>query len=393
MIAKLASAPVQQFIRDHENDDPFELSLRHKEVDSIPIREVAKQITARKKAKTKLPEWYWAKGVIWPPLLSMEQCSSELAAKYKASLISGKTLIDLTGGAGIDTFYLSKVFKQVIYVEKNSTLCETANHNFNLLKAGNIQIYNTSAEDFINTHKPKADVIFIDPARRDKYKNKVFNWADCEPNILTLQNALFKLTNKVLIKASPMLDITASLHALDHVSRVIVVAIKNECKEVLYLLEKDCPFKAIKTVNLSQDKEEVFNFGPATEQNTPIAYSKPLTYLYEPNAAILKAGAFKSVGSTFGLNKLHVHTHLYTSGELVPDFPGRTFKILACTPYNKKAVLKLVPGKKANITVRNFPEDVNQIRKKTGIKPGGNLYLFGATTVDEEKLIVITEKV
>ena len=203
MIEVLKQSEVQLFIIENENADPFELSLKYKNLFGLPTQVVADQIAARKKAKTKLPEWYNTEGIIYPPLLSMEQCSSEITAKYKAQILSGKSLIDLTGGTGVDTFYLSKVFETVVYVERNETLCSIAKHNFQTLGAENIQIVNSSAENFINTYKNKVDAIYIDPARRDHSNQKVFLWSDCEPDILSLQESLLQKAPQLLIKASP----------------------------------------------------------------------------------------------------------------------------------------------------------------------------------------------
>lgn len=394
MIEKLASREVQTFIRENENADPFELSLKYKTLFDLPVELIANQITARKKAKTKLPEWYETEGIILPPLLSMEQCSSEITAKNKASIVSGKSLIDLTGGAGVDSYYLSKAFDQVIYVEQNPKLCQLATHNFKLLRADNILVIKDQAEKFINTYNKKADAIYIDPARRDENKNKVYQWSDCQPDLPTLQKKLFEIAPKILAKASPMLDIKASLKELDKVSEVYIVSVKNECKEVLYLQTADLSdTPKIITQDFHMGEENKFEFTSAEEVNARASFREPLNFLYEPNAAVLKAGAFNILCERFKVFKLHLHSHLYTSEKLISSFPGRMFSIKAISTLNKKALLKNLPKQKANITVRNFPQDVAAIRKKTGIKPGGEVYLFGTTLADGKKVILVCERV
>ncbi|MEP2773621.1 MAG: RsmD family RNA methyltransferase [Fulvivirga sp.] len=393
MIEKLLANEVQQFILDNEHTDPFELSLKHKSLFGLPTQVIADQITARKKAKSKLPEWYHTKGVIYPPLLSMEQCSSEKTAIHKSKTISGSSLIDLTGGTGVDTFYLSKVFKKVTYVERNEELCEIARHNFNVLGAANITVVHADSEEFIKSYDKKADAIFIDPARRDDSNKKVFMWSDCEPNIIGLLSKLLGVANQVLIKASPLLDLSAGSKDLHHVSATHVVAVKNECKELLYLLDKNSQTKTIKTSNYSSENNvESFDFSVEEEQSANANYAAPQALLYEPNSSVLKSGAFKILCDRFGLSKLHLNSHLYTSQKFVANFPGRSFFIKQVVRYNKKELLKLLPDKKANITVRNFPEDVAAIRKKTGIKAGGNIYLFATTTTGDQKVIIVCEK-
>jgi len=395
LIKELASKEVQDFIRSNENVDPYELTLKSKKLFELSSEIISQQIAARKKAKTKLPDWYSTEGIVYPPLLSMEQCSSKIAAINKTTILSGETLIDLTGGAGVDTFYLSKVFDTVIYVEKNKELCDIACHNFQKLGATNIQVINKLSEDFINGYDKKASAFYVDPARRDSAKNKVFKWEDCTPDIVSLHHKLLQLSNKVLIKASPMLDISSSLSDLTNVSHVHVISVKNECKEVLYELDKnEAGDPVITTKNfVAQDSVQKFDFTYQEESNSNSHFGPVGEYIYEPNTAVLKAGAFKIVADKFNLSKLHKHTHLYTSDILDVDFPGRIFKVNEITNLNKKAILKHVPNQKANITTRNFPLDVAAIRKKTGLKSGGNCYIFAATNAKEEKVILITEKV
>lgn len=392
MIEALKRLEVQQFIRDNEFADPFELSLKHKELFGLPTQIVANQIAARKKAKSKLPEWYQTPGILYPPLLSMEQCSSETTAIHKQQIIQGETLIDLTGGTGVDTFYLSKVFKNVTYVERSETLCEIAKHNFKILGAENIRVVNTESEEFIKSYDKKVSAIFIDPARRSDANQKVFLWSDCEPSIIDLQPALLEKTSQVLIKASPMLDISSGSEGLSNLDTIHIVSVKNECKEVLYGLTNGGSETNIKTINYGGSAPDVFSFTANEEANANISYKKPQRYLYEPNTSILKAGAFKLISHKLGVQKLHQNSHLYTSETLVENFPGRMFSINHVVKYSKKEVLRHLPSKKANITVRNFPEEVEGIRKKLKVTPGGDIYLFATTLIDDQKAIIICHK-
>ncbi|MDX1627831.1 MAG: class I SAM-dependent methyltransferase [Fulvivirga sp.] len=389
MIEKLLKPEVQKFIYAHRSDDTHALALAGNSVSGVPMMAVSEQIKGHQKAKQKLPEWYETHGLVYPPPISMEQCSSEKAAKNKAELISGARLIDLTGGFGVDTFYLSKDFSETIYVEQNEWLCSLAQNNFKQL-GKTIEINQSTAEDFINTYDSKADVIYLDPARRSADQQRVYRWEDCSPDVTSLLDKLFAIAPKILIKASPLLDLTQAVNALSAVVRVEVVAVDNDCKEVLYLLDRqqESQLKMVAKNFTSSGNVQSFSFTKEEEATSQINYSPPLRFLYEPNVAIYKAGAFKSVGNAFNLNKIAPNTHLYTSNELQHNFPGRIFEIVSCFAFNKKALKKHFDKSKANIAVRNFPVDVKGIRKKLEIKPGGDDYLFGVTDHENNKVII-----
>lgn len=393
LMKELLKPEIQQFIKAHEKDDPVTLILKHKEVYGVSMKLIAAQITARQKAKTKLPEWYASESVIFPPTISMEQCSSEITAKYKASIISGNSLIDLTGGAGVDTYYLSKSFEKTTYIEQNEELASITSDNLRSLGATNIVCKNDKAENFLK-HASKVDVIYLDPARRDEHAQRVFRFGDCEPNVTEILPDLMSRANTVLVKASPMLDTESSVQDLRFVHEIHIVSVENECKEVLYLLrqhEENNPL--IHTVNIRKGgARQSFSFRKSSEVNATVEYGLPDKFLYEPNSAILKAGAFKSIAQAYDIKKLHAHTHLYTSSTENTDFPGRRFSIINVVPYNKKAVAAYLPGKKANISARNFPDEVSAIKKKLGLKDGGNIYLFAFTDKEENKRIAITER-
>lgn len=385
----------KKFVMEHLQEQPSTLMLQAGRYPELPVSELVKQIQARQKAMSKLPAWALNPELIFPANISVEQSSSEATAAFKASLVGGKLLADLTGGFGADSYYFAKSFEQVIHVEQNHALSEIANYNFKALGAANIQTIATSAAAFLQSFTGHADVLYLDPARRGDRSEKLHLLQDCEPDILNLLPQLLQKADKVLLKASPMLDIDLAIAQLGLVARVWVVAVQNECKEVLYLLQQNPPEQLhIQAVNIKNDGTlSTFTFTTAQEQTIAVPYADPLTYIYEPNAAILKAGAYKSVAQQYSLFKLHPNSHLYTSEVLVPDFPGRAFACTSVGRYNKKELLAKLPQKQANITVRNFPDSVANIRKKTGIREGGNTYLFFTTDMHQKPVVLFCEKV
>ena len=362
----------------------------------IPVREAVAQIQARQKVRHKLPSWHAQENLIYPPSLSVEQSSSEETALYKAGLLArGAAMADLTGGMGVDTFFLSKNFKEAFYVEQQEALCQAASHNFSILGADQIKVINAAAEEFVKG-APHLDAIYLDPARRGNENQKLYKLADCQPDITSLLPSLLQLTDTILLKAAPMLDISQGLSELQWVKEVHIVAVKNEVKELLFLLQKGFSGSPlIKAVNLnSQTKtEETFAFTQEEEQMAPVSFSEPLQYLYEPNAAIMKAGAFKLVAQRSNLLKLHRNSHLYTSLQPVSTFPGRSFSILYKGKPEKKMIQQFFPDKKALISSRNHPMSVQQLSKKLGLKEGGNRYLFATTFADEKPGVVVCERI
>lgn len=392
MIEELLTPEVQKFIRDHENDDPATLMLRAKQYANIPLKEVVEQIQSRKKAKVKLPTWYAATNLIYPPPLSLEQSSSAITAQYKASLFSGRLFVDLTGGMGIDFSFLSKSFKKGIYVERQANLVSIAQHNMVCLGVHEAVFHHAEAEGFLNQTSENFDLIFLDPARRGNLDQKIFRIEDCEPNVLSLLSLMKAKGRSILMKTSPLLDIKGAIKDLGGATEVHIVAVSNEVKELLFVIndkaDENPIIKAIDLINT----EVVFDFSYTEEQNTNPTYGNIENYLYEPNVAILKAGAFKSLAFRLNLRKLHVNSHLYTSNAIISNFPGRSFKVIKEVSLNKKELRKVIPSMKANITVRNYPMTVDQIRKKTGLTDGGNQYIF-ATTDQNGKKIILCEKV
>ncbi len=390
MLKELLQPKVIAFIKEQEKKpvDFDRLLFNKSKHPNIPVELVVDQLKAKQKAKTKLPLWFTTEGIIMPPLLSMEQSSSALAATYKANLFAGKLAIDLTGGAGVDTYYLSKQFDQVIYVEMNATLAAVAMHNFKLLGAGNIKVVTTKSEQFMDGFEGKADLIYIDPARRNQ-NQKLFLLEDCSPNILKLQANLLKKAKKLLVKASPMLDITLAIKQLNFVQKVHIIAIKNEVKELLFELNVEEP----KVINIiATDLATLSRFKTSWNTATSVKYSNVLSYLYEPNAAILKSGKMDDLVNQHAIFKLNPHTHLFTSNALISNFPGRKFKVDAVLKYDKKEVKRCLNAKQANISVRNFPDGVSHIRKKLDLKPGGAVYLFAIRDYESKAKIVVCSK-
>lgn len=358
----------------------------------LPKVFILNQIQGKQKSKEKLPIWFQNNQILFPKKISIEQSSSEITAKYKADLLEGNTLIDLTGGFGVDDYFFAKNFKKVFHCELNEELHQIVKHNATLLNQDNIDCIQGDSLDFLKT-LDSVDAIFVDPARRNDAHQKVFRFEDCLPNIVENFDFLLQKTNHLLVKASPMIDLSQGLQELSFVKKIIVVAVKNECKEVLFLIEKNFLGEPIiECVELGKDiKPQSFSFSQSKEKETEITYSLPSNYLYEPNTSILKAGAYKCV-TEVGITKIGQHSHLYTSDTLVRDFMGRSFEIQETCSFDKKLLLKKV-GKKTNITTRNFPYTVNEIRKKTGIKEGGELYVFCTTSYENKPICIICKKV
>lgn len=383
---------VFEFIQGHLNDDPVDLVLGASKFPGMPIKEIANQIQARKKARTKIPQWYNNEQIIFPEGISLEQSSSEQTAKYKASLIKGKKVTDLTGGFGIDSYFLAKSFERSCYVEQNEALVNLANYNFKQLDA-NVELNHCSAEDYLRNEQESSDWYYIDPARRNEHQQKVFQIEDCTPDLNAIIPLILKKRSNLLIKLSPLLDINQALELLPCVSTIYVVSVKNECKELLFKVESG--FEGITrkvAINLIDDHQEVFEFTDIQEGQTP-NFSQPLAYLYEPNASIMKSGAFNSIAHALSVSKLHRNSHLYTSAQLVENFPGRTFSIQEVTAISKKKLKSLLPDSKANITVRNYPMTVAEIRKKMNIKEGGDVYLFATKLMDQSLGAIVCRKI
>ncbi len=402
-LERLNSEATTQFIREHATDDVRMLALHKNRYPEVDIEFALQQIEGRQRTRDKLPEIYAIEGWRYPVRLSLEQCSSETTAKYKkAPLLSppqGGSLVDLTGGFGIDTFYLSQLFETTHYVERNPDLCAIAEHNFALTER-NIVVHNAEAEDFLLTFQPfnLPTAIYLDPARRSASGGKVFRLQDCEPDLTQLYPQLMSKCRVLMVKLSPMLDITEALRHLPDAREVHIVAVRNEVKEILILCYRDEALHSSlqvdsKRIAVNLETDDV-PFVFTIEEETQCCASLPLwgesegaglCFLYEPNAAILKAGAFRTVGARYGVRKLGVNTHLYAADTLIADFPGRVFKVMG-TP--DKAQLKALQKTGAHTICRNYPLSADRLAAKHKIREGGTLYLIGTRIGDKPTLLL-----
>jgi len=381
----------RQFIRDNLNTDVPTLALRKAPV-GTDVSLALRQIEARQLLQKKVPEWSTNEDLLFPAHLSIEQCSSEATARYKANLLKGNTFADLTGGLGIDTFYLSQRFQETDYVERQPELYALARHNFKVLQT-NIKVYNESAEDYLKHCEPK-NCIYIDPARRDSHGRKTVSIADCTPDVVTLQDLLLQKAETVMVKLSPMLDISKALEELKCVKEIHILAVGNECKELVFIMKVGFSGQPMLYAANLMTQQPIVSFTLEEERDCPLRLAESMgRYLYEPNAALMKAGCYKLLAHRFDILKLHKNSHLYTSDTLFPDFAGRVFEIEGYAPYHKKVKQTLLADvDKANLAVRNFPLGVDELRKTLKIKEGGDIYLFATTLRDGEKIIIRTKK-
>jgi Fe-S-cluster containining protein len=389
------------FIDSHRGDDVRTLALQAKKYPAVDMAEAVVQIAGYQIAEKKVPLWAQTAGIRYPQHLSMEQCSSEVTARYKASLVSGDTLTDLTAGWGVDCSFLARNFRCADYVERQETLCRIAAHNFPLLGLPHVRIHCADAVEYLQSMEP-VDCLFLDPARRDSHGGKTVAIAECEPDVCRLEPLLVEKGKTVMIKLSPMLDMASALRDLQYVRRIHVVSVNNECKELIILLRKapdeeeaaagEVIISCEQVVNNSVHQHSQFTFSEEKSAGCPLAESVG-NYLYEPGAALLKAGPYRLLATRYGVEKLHPNSHLYTSSGLV-DFPGRRFRVTAVSGFGKKDLKVLLEGvEKANLTVRNFPSSVAELRKKLKLKEGGDTYLFATTLASGEKVLIRGEKV
>lgn len=413
------------FVCKHANDDVRKLALSAKRAEGLDLSFALDQIAGRQKAKAKLPSWFEmadkAMGedadernfLVFPPHISMEQCSSEQTARYKKRVLDrvlasvldqgwprNAHFIDITGGFGVDFSYLAQGFAEATYVERQEHLCEIARHNFPLLGLPNANVICKELESPLELPilgtASQGIVVFIDPARRDTNGNRTYAIGDCTPNILGFIGELLNRTAVVMVKLSPMLDWHQTVENINRASgsgnavrEVHIVSTQNECKELLLVLsERNESALEVYCVN----DDEVFVFTPGMA-NAPISESRSTERLFVPNASVMKAGCFSEVENRFGIRQIARNSHLFVGGKDVEGFPGRVFNILCVTTMNKKELKSaLAEIDRANISVRNFPLSPEQLRKRLKIKDGGDVYLFATTTDDEEHIIYITRK-
>lgn len=390
----LLTPEARKFLADHALADPVKLALQAARYPELPTRELVQQLAARQRVGKKLPSWVGNPDVVFPPTLSLEQASSERTARFKARLVSGQTLADLTGGLGVDAWAFAETVSTVFYVERDADLARLAAHNLPMLGRKNVRTFSENAPDFLRNHGP-FDWIYLDPARRDEARNRVVRLEDCTPDVLTLRPLLLKKAPNVLLKAAPLLDLDGAIRQLKTVETVHVVAVENEVKELLFALSRrGAEEPEIRAVNLLKNGgENGFAFRRSEEAAAPVEFSQPGNFLYEPNAALLKAGAFRLLAARFGLRKLHPNSHLYTSDTRRPDFPGRIFSVKTTVKPDRKALHAVLPDGRANLAVRNFPASVAELRKKVSLADGGEDYVFATTLADGRHALVVANKV
>ena len=381
----------KEFIAQNKDADIHELALG-KAPDGIDLHFCLEQIEGRQTAKRKLPLWTKTEGIIYPAKLSLEQCSSEQTALYKQRLVERllpekrQKMVDLTGGFGIDFTYLAKLFEEADYVEQNEKLCEIARHNFPLLGLPHARIQNRACEDFIDEMGDFC-IIYLDPSRRDGAGRKMVALNDCTPNIETIQAVLLEHAPIVIVKLSPMLDIQDALRRLPKTSEVHVISVDGECKEMLLVLARE---KA-ETVHYycANITAETHIFCTDTRDSAPVIAPLPEQYLYEPNASIMKAGVQNALCESYGVRKLHPFSHLFTSAHFIEDFPGRAFLIEDYCGFGKKELKRLLEGVgQCNLTIRNFPSTVAELRKRLRLREGGNTYIFATTLSDDSHVLL-----
>lgn len=390
---------LRDFIQEHLNDDTAGLLLAAQRYQRIDVPFAVEQIEARKRLKGKLPGWYENVELVMGGRVPAEQCSSEVTARYKRSILEGASLCDMTGGMGVDFWYMSEGMKRAIYTERNKALCEIAKHNFEVLKDGKHPEIEIRLGDGQKLPIPSVDIIYLDPARRAGDGSRVYAMEDCEPNIVAWQDELLQKAKMVLVKLSPMVDLTDVLRKLKGVTDVYIVGVKNECKEVLvkqaHALGDSLYARGVTVhcVDFLTDKtiEDSYNLSDIAE--ITVVSDGVKSYLYEPDVTLMKAQAFGSLCHRFPVYQLDYETHLMTSDEFIADFPGRIFEVEEMIPFSSKVLKRLkkeIP--QANIATRNFLLSADELRKRTGIRDGGNLYLFGAKVKDMGDVLLLCQK-
>lgn len=379
----------KDYIKKHAEGDVRQLALQGTKDSEVDLTFALEQIAGRQKAKTKLPSWAETEGIIYPPHISMEQCSSEQTARYKASIVGdGALVVDLTAGFGVDLAFISQGFKRAVHVERQPQLCAISSENYQLLGLNHIEVVCGDGIDYLH-QLGHADLIFMDPARRDEHGGRTYGIADCTPNVLELRDELLEKADRVMLKLSPMLDWRKAVEDLGNVSEVHIVSVDNECKELLLIMEKEeKPLKVICVNNGSI-------FEVKGESQRGISYSEgERRYLFEPNASVMKAGCFDELQSRFPVMQLDKNSHLFVSDKDIDDFPGRRFIIERTTSMNKRDLKAALEGiSRANITVRNFPISVAELRKRLKLKEGGEVFIFATTVEGNSHQLFICRKI
>lgn len=390
----LLSKEIKDFIAQNLQESTDKLVLKIRQQLNIAPNLIINQINGQKKVAHKIP--FWAeKDIIFPSVVSFEQCSSEFTARYKSTLISGKKLVDLTGGFGVDTYFLSEKFEQVYYFERNEALLHIVEHNFKQLGVTNTRFTHGDGIELLQDI-PQVDWIYLDPSRRDAQNTKIFLIEDCAPDILQINDFLLTKAENLLIKLSPMLDLDQILLKVKGIQSITIVSVKNECKELLLHVAskaKDIANIPIICVNIIENQISTFtSLAPNRKFHTNLQLSHPLAYIYEPNKSILKANTQNHLAQSLNIFKLHINSNFFTSDDEIPTFPGRIFKLKDTIKLKKKQINKHLDNGKANIIARNFPLKASQIYDKFKIKPGGNTYLLATKLQNNENVLMVCER-
>ena len=408
----------EEFIKLHETDDVRQLALKAHGMEGIDLPYCLDQIAGRQTARRKLPSWAAVDSIVYPPHISMEQCSSEQTAMYKKSILDrlhsstfnlhsstfnlqSSIYIDLTGGFGVDFSFMSHGFRRAVYVERQEHLCDMASHNFRCLDMDNVEVVCEEAEEYLD-HCEKADVIYLDPARRDSHGGRTFAISDCTPDVIALLPLLLTKARLVMLKLSPMLDWRKAMADLSekYVHEVHIVSVDNECKELLILLSSKASQSSSPSLHCVNITGKNISSFIVPLSHRPISsflnsHVSTCAYLYEPNASIMKAGCFDVLAERFpGILKIAPNSHLFVSETEIPDFPGRCFHIEKTTTMNKKELRSALSGiKSANIATRNFPLSVAELRKRLKLEDGGDTYIFATTGCENEHILFICTKI
>ena len=374
-------ADFKQFVQDHLNEDPALLLFKYQGKTDFDLKAAVQQITARQKAKKKLPTWALNPDLIFPPSISLEQSSSEETAKFKSKGHSGKIMIDLTGGFAVDSFHLSERFEKAVYCEQQEELAHIAFHNLGTLAPDKFQIEIGDGLDFLAKSKKHFDLIYADPGRRGNSNQKLYKLEDCQPNVVAAWELMKNKSNSILLKLSPMLDISQALEELPEIQKVQVISVKNEVKELLLLWNKERKQDSLEIEAIDLGKQiSSFSFTRNEEIEAKANFGEAEKYLIEPYSGILKAGAFKTFGNRVELKKLETNSHLYTAAKANPAIPGRIFEVLEEIHPKKAELKKRFPSGKVNVITRNYASGPDTFKKKFGLKDGGDDFLIGTKT-------------
>ena len=386
-ISEYHSAEFRQFVQDHLEEDPALLLFKYQGKVGFDLKAAVQQIAARQKAAKKLPTWSKNLSLLFPASISVEQCSSEQTAIFKSEGRRGGWMIDLTGGFGVDCHYLSQGFEKVVYCEQQAELFQISTHNLRTLNPGKFEFGEGDGLEFLRKTTQRFDLIYADPARRGTGNQKLYKLQDCEPNIVDAWPLLQNKTESILLKVSPMLDLTQAWAELPDIQKITIVSVRNEVKELLLHWDKakERTQRMISVVDLESGLPP-FEFEPRAEESAKSQFAEAGKYLIEPLAGILKAGAFNLFGLQFGLKKLERNSHLYTSENKPKGIPGRIFAIVGEVNPKKQVIKTLFPAGKVNVICRNYLAGTEELKKKFGLKDGGEDYLIGTQTATGFKL-------